>query len=457
MRPPSNPLSLAALLKLILILSAAPFVTTAAHAQLHDSEKYLIEQAKVGQAEHQHNLGAHYYNRRDRRAVKVEQAIEWFERAANQNFLPSVRALIEVYTARPDLKIPPGELARRLEQALALGDTQVSTRLGLILWDGADKVPADRPRAYRILIRESLRGDEPATLFFITRALDGVGAQRDPAKATKLLHQLAHRGSTIARIQEFFLRSDAVALPPADSVLPELMARAEQGEPRAMYLVGAAMEARILAVKDEKNAVSHPSFAWFAKAAEQNEPDALLRLGQAASFTAKTPADFGRAAAFFERAGTDTARLHLAKLILQRKIPEGSPDRLRLLLEAAAATEPEALFELGMTYYEGRNVATDYAKAAELFTKSAESGNARACINLGVIAINGEAGPSDLTKAVMWWLIAQSSGHGEAGAYLKRVASRLSPEATQTSKRLAEEWVENLQRRQAEDYPKLIP
>ncbi len=454
MKPKANPLSGLSLAKLLFGLAVVAGVSPSAVAQQVNQESFLLERAKFGSPEDQHNLGVHYFKDSGSRAVRTTEAIYWFERAASQDFLPSIRALIEIYTTNPKLKVAPRELARLLERAGELGDTPASTQLGVMLWAGAEGVPRDIKRAYQLLCRESLRGDETATLFLIARALDGSGLQRDPVKAAELLRALALRGSATARVQSFFLKNESTTLDPIAVLLPRLMMLADQGDARAMYLAGVAIEARLAPANGAQD--SHAAaFTWFAKAAEKNDPDALYRLGQAARLTAKTPEEFRHAADLLERAATDGAKLQLAKLILEDKIPDPAPTRLLGLLESAGATEPEALFELGMIHYEGRQGIRNVPKAVDFFTRAAQGINPKSCINLGVIAINGEAGPADLTEAAMWWQLALSAGSSEAGSYLKRIQGRLSAREKANAKQRAMEWIENLQRRRLDSYPKL--
>ena len=71
--------------------------------------------------------------------------------------------------------------------------------------------------------------------------------------------------------------------------------------------------------------------------------------------------------------------------------------------------------DLGRMYYNGEG---HYAKAFELFTKSAEQGFAAAQSNLGTMYSNGHGVPQDYRKAVHWLTKSAEQGHAIAQSKL---------------------------------------
>ena len=62
-----------------------------------------------------------------------------------------------------------------------------------------------------------------------------------------------------------------------------------------------------------------------------------------------------------------------------------------------------AQFDLDLLYYDAERAPKDLGKAAELFQKAADQGNAEAQNNLGLCYENGEGVPKDLGKAAELW------------------------------------------------------
>ncbi len=54
---------------------------------------------------------------------------------------------------------------------------------------------------------------------------------------------------------------------------------------------------------------------------------------------------------------------------------------------------------LGILYNEGKGVKQDYSKAAKLYTKACDGGNAWICVNLGYMYLSGKGVKQDNFKA----------------------------------------------------------
>jgi hypothetical protein len=92
----------------------------------------------------------------------------------------------------------------------------------------------------------------------------------------------------------------------------------------------------------------------------------------------------------------------------------GDGDESNLGRAKAAAKRGDAAAEyfLGRAYFQGKDVAQDYSKAAELFRKAAEQGNAQAQNDLGAMFENGLGVERDLAEAVNWFT--RSAEQGDA-------------------------------------------
>jgi TPR repeat protein len=76
--------------------------------------------------------------------------------------------------------------------------------------------------------------------------------------------------------------------------------------------------------------------------------------------------------------------------------------------------ESEALYELGMNYYNGNGVNKDYYKAAEWYRKASDQGYAKAQYNLAICYYNGFGVNKDINKTEELLKLAAEQGHAKA-------------------------------------------
>src|SRR5262249_36192149 len=74
-------------------------------------------------------------------------------------------------------------------------------------------------------------------------------------------------------------------------------------------------------------------------------------------------------------------------------------------------TVAERQFDLGSLYYNGERGPKDLGKAADLYQKAADRGNAGAQNNLGLLYQSGEGVPQDLGKAAELYQKAANQGY----------------------------------------------
>ena len=86
------------------------------------------------------------------------------------------------------------------------------------------------------------------------------------------------------------------------------------------------------------------------------------------------------------------------------------PTDLASLQARVAKGDAEAELDLGRMYHLGRGVSKDFAKAAELYRKSADQGNAKAMYNLGYLYSRAEGMPQDDATAYQWFQKSADAG-----------------------------------------------
>jgi TPR repeat protein len=444
----------------MVLLSSLPSHARAADDK--DLELKLLPAAKAGDVEAQYQLGVIYTSSSSMKMTRPRDAERWLRSAAAQDHLGAMLLLVELYLIHPELASDPGEVATWLERAAALGHTRSAVMLGTMLWNGGRGLNVDRARGFRLLRTGALRGDEAAALFLAGHTLDGVGIKRDPAKARQVLEFAGANGILRARQELKVLSENARSLSPPAEIFHRLEKQAAKGDAEAMLLLGISQQndPDFLAQHEDTTMAERRTRAraWFEQASALGNPEAATRLGIMYANGQGVTIDSAKAAALFEHAAASNAlsQLNLAVLILDGKVPRTDPARAISLLAAASAQNPNAAFELGMIYYEGRLHPRDVPQAVTLFERAARQGQQPALVNLGVIAINGEAGPVDPAAALKWWTIAQLGGSEPAAGLLRRASHRFTAAQHAALPEQLRQWQDSILQDRAAKFPELI-
>ena len=99
---------------------------------------------------------------------------------------------------------------------------------------------------------------------------------------------------------------------------------------------------------------------------------------------------------------------------LRIKAANGSSKILKKIQAAANSGDAVAEFELGVLYDNGQGVPQDYGQAEAWYRKAAEQGYADAQSNLGVMYDNGQGVPQDYVQAASWYRKAADQGNADA-------------------------------------------
>jgi uncharacterized protein len=166
-------------------------------------------------------------------------------------------------------------------------------------------------------------------------------------------------------------------------------------------------------------------------AADAGSVEASHRLGLIfAEGKAGIPRNDQRAAELFEKAanaGHLRAEINLGILYLRGQGVTRDLVKARAWLEKAAANDdPDALYALGraMETSEGSALA-DSVRAADLYRRAAEKGNALAALRYGLALSDGLGVKRDPAAALRWLIQAQENGVPEAALALGDMAARI--------------------------------
>lgn len=194
-----------------------------------------------------------------------------------------------------------------------------------------------------------------------------------------------------------------------EEVSRELRQAAEAGDPQAQLLLAQAF----VSSQDYSNAVY-----WYAKAAEQRQPEACRSLGDMYREGLGIDKDSKKAVFWYREAvkhGDSAAKAHLAYSLLdgvgvETDIALG----MRLLTEAAHDGVVQAQFSLGQLYRTGRGVGKSITEAVKWFEMAAEQGYVEAQTSLGNLYALGEEILQDYGKAAKWYGSAALEGYAPA-------------------------------------------
>jgi len=114
-----------------------------------------------------------------------------------------------------------------------------------------------------------------------------------------------------------------------------------------------------------------------------------------------------------------------------------STDELQAKAESGDA---EAQYNLGVLYAEGQGGPRDYTEARAWYLKAAAQGLAEAQYGLGLLYAKGRGVPPDDVQAYMWLNLAAATEEKEWATYRDSVAEKMTAAQIAEGQRLAREW-----------------
>ncbi|MCK5647455.1 MAG: sel1 repeat family protein [Gammaproteobacteria bacterium] len=101
-----------------------------------------------------------------------------------------------------------------------------------------------------------------------------------------------------------------------------------------------------------------------------------------------------------------------------------------------------AQFALGVMYYQGSGMMSDFGQAQKWIRKAAEQNHKQGQYNLGIMLANGQGSPADLVEAYAWLKISAENGYSAAADSVKQ----LSEELSSGEKKAAEKRINSLKK-----------
>ena len=178
-----------------------------------------------------------------------------------------------------------------------------------------------------------------------------------------------------------------------ESCFDDLVARAEEGDADAQFLLGEFYNS-------EGGVGVYEIAEWFTKAANQNHAQAQLALGLL--YLEWLPdEDYREKAQYWIEKAAQSGCEAAVKVLAELGPTDEDMDGTALLVEADEGN-PQAQFELGCTLLYGLNGPRDVAASLSLLFRAAIAGHPKAQMYIGSHYLFGTHGTADAAEAIKW-------------------------------------------------------
>ncbi|PYB77623.1 peptidoglycan-binding protein [Rhizobium wuzhouense] len=208
-------------------------------------------------------------------------------------------------------------------------------------------------------------------------------------------------------------------------------------QPAAVSVAAAAPAAEIVVPAE----ITPPSLSIAAK---NGDPQALFEIGARYTEGRGVASNFAEAAKWYKLSadkGFALAQYRLANFL--EKGTGLAPDikeAKRYYELAAAAGNASAMHNLAVIYASGKDGAQDYAKAVEWFGKAAERGVSDSQFNLAILFARGNGAAPDLVQSYKWFAIAAKGGDKDAAQKRDEVANAMKPDQLERARAEVDLW-----------------
>ena len=243
---------------------------------------------------------------------------------------------------------------------------------------------------------------------------EGYGVDKNLEEAMKWYTMAANKGHSEAQFMAgTYLCMKAKTLFSLKSGQLYLVESAEQGNTRAMYYLAYFAEInRYYMLPSE-------IYDWYKKAAQDNYPDAIFKVGECWEKGIGTVVDKRTALDWYEKAAEEKHLGAMLKLAVHYEDEKKMKKAVKWYEKAAYAGDSDAMVKAGMFYMQGVGVKRDTFKAAAFFELAAKEGNVEGQYRLGSCYEYGMGVVKNLDTAMEWYRKAAEQGHETSKSLLK--------------------------------------
>ncbi len=179
-------------------------------------------------------------------------------------------------------------------------------------------------------------------------------------------------------------------------------------------------------------------------AAKNGDPLALFEIGARYTEGRGVANDFAEAAKWYRLAadkGFTLAQYRLANFLEKGTgVAPNIAEAKRYYEMAANAGNASAMHNLAVIYASGKDGAQDYAKAVEWFGKASDYGVSDSQFNLAILSARGNGTTQDLVTSYKWFAIAAKGGDTDAAQKRDEVANALKPDQLERARAEVDLW-----------------
>ena len=365
------------------------------------------------------------------------KAFEWFSKASEQGNPRAQCNLGKMYEEGKGVSQDYAKAFEWYSKASEQGNPRAHISLGDMYEKGLG-VPQNSAKANELYIKakehyekNAFQGDAVAQFNLGKMYEDGKGVIQDYTKAEEWYTKSSVQGNELAL--HFLLRlvSENKGIPSRPEGQYLLGCRFEDGnavpqdyEKALEFYRQAANNGHVLAqttlgkIYLEGRCGLNQNYAkavkWFGKAAEQGDAESQLELGKLyQEGKGGLHRDYAKAIELYTKAGLQ------GNAEAERQLEKISREN-----NTVVNGNPEENYELGLKYQNGKQVKTDFKKAAEFYKIAAEQGHAEAQRRLGHMYEIGQGVPKDFIVAETWYKKASAQGNSLANKPLAEMVCK---------------------------------
>ncbi len=260
-------------------------------------------------------------------------------------------------------------------------------------------------------------GDSLAVFLLASAFQEGLGLEKDHAKAVEWYQKAAAAGDAIAMGNLGGMYKNGVWVAKSyKKALEWYRKAAEAGNSNAMNALGGMYEEGLGVAVDYDQAL-----VWYRKALAKKNAGAVKNIGLMYQHGLGLPQSYEMALKWYRKAAEMGSRwgMHNSGYMyhMGRGVEKDYQKALEWYLKAADNDLARSMFNIAGMYKTGQGVERNQVQAAEWYRKAAENGHVESTFRIGQRYRDGDGLPQDDVEAVKWYRKAVERGHiGALGA-----------------------------------------
>lgn len=433
----------------------------------YSDEKALYwfrEAAELGDSQAQYLLGGKILRQSKGSEAECLKAIEWYQKAAEQNYIPAQKALSEMYKNGSGVEQDYEQADYWFQRAYQLtcqfaeqGDCDSQCSLAFMYSCGDIRLEKDEKVAAEWYKKAAEQGSSDAQFYLGKMFAKGEGVSRDFSKAIKwyekavaqkhtgallCLGDMYKKGEGIEKnilkaqnyykiVEELLITSANRGLVSSQKELARFYTQGRIGEvdyDKAIYWYKKAIawgdiDAMVSLgemYRHKANGNYEKAIKWMRKAASQGSAYAMYSLGTMYKTGNGVEQSYDKAISWYQKAAEQGYFLAIERLGEMYELGLGTDSNMKkavaLYMQHAYRGINYARWRLGYLYQEGLGVVRDYGEAVRWYQVAAKHGYRKAQCSLACMYIKGDGVFKDIDKAIYWFERAAEFEYGDSFA-----------------------------------------